>query len=98
MSPRPDVSEERKSQILEAAIEVFARLGCNTHPLAFSSNSVCRIHVQVSNAPDRGAQAKAKESDLWHLLIVVPMASIGSWRMPHACSIGLVWVGFWDTA
>src|ERR1700686_5485686 len=27
MSPRPDVSEERKSQILEAAIEVFARLG-----------------------------------------------------------------------
>lgn len=27
MSPRPDVSEERKSQILEAAITVFARLG-----------------------------------------------------------------------
>jgi AcrR family transcriptional regulator len=27
MSPRPDVSEERKSQILEAAIKVFARLG-----------------------------------------------------------------------
>jgi AcrR family transcriptional regulator len=27
MSPRPDVSEERKSQILEAAIAVFARLG-----------------------------------------------------------------------
>jgi AcrR family transcriptional regulator len=27
MSPRPDVSEERKSQILEAAIDVFARLG-----------------------------------------------------------------------
>jgi AcrR family transcriptional regulator len=27
MSPRPDVSEERKSQILEAASAVFARLG-----------------------------------------------------------------------
>ncbi len=27
MSPRPDVSEERKGQILEAAIAVFARLG-----------------------------------------------------------------------
>jgi len=27
MSPRPDVSEERKNQILEAAITVFARLG-----------------------------------------------------------------------
>lgn len=27
MSPRPDVSEERKSQILEAATAVFARLG-----------------------------------------------------------------------
>lgn len=27
MSPRPDVSEERKSQILEAAITTFARLG-----------------------------------------------------------------------
>lgn len=27
MSPRPDVSEERKSQILDAAISVFARLG-----------------------------------------------------------------------
>lgn len=27
MSPRPDVSEERKSQILEAAVAVFARLG-----------------------------------------------------------------------
>jgi AcrR family transcriptional regulator len=27
MSPRPDVSEERKSQILEAALAVFARLG-----------------------------------------------------------------------
>lgn len=27
MSPRPDVSEERKNQILEAAIAVFARLG-----------------------------------------------------------------------
>lgn len=27
MSPRPDVSEERKAQILEAAINVFARLG-----------------------------------------------------------------------
>lgn len=27
MSPRPDVSEERKSQILEAATRVFARLG-----------------------------------------------------------------------
>jgi AcrR family transcriptional regulator len=27
MSPRPDVSEERKQQILEAAITVFARLG-----------------------------------------------------------------------
>lgn len=27
MSPRPDVSEERKQQILEAAIAVFARLG-----------------------------------------------------------------------
>jgi AcrR family transcriptional regulator len=30
MSPRPDVSEERKSQILEAAIAVFARLGFRT--------------------------------------------------------------------
>jgi AcrR family transcriptional regulator len=27
MAPRPDVSEERKNQILEAAIAVFARLG-----------------------------------------------------------------------
>lgn len=27
MSPRPDVSEERKNQILEAAIAVFSRLG-----------------------------------------------------------------------
>ncbi len=27
MSPRPDVSEERKNQILEAALVVFARLG-----------------------------------------------------------------------
>lgn len=27
MAPRPDVSEERKEQILEAAIEVFARSG-----------------------------------------------------------------------
>lgn len=27
MSPRPDVSEERKNQILEAALTVFARLG-----------------------------------------------------------------------
>ena len=27
MSPRPDVSEERKNQIMEAAIAVFARLG-----------------------------------------------------------------------
>jgi AcrR family transcriptional regulator len=27
MSPRPDVSEERKNQILEAAVAVFARLG-----------------------------------------------------------------------
>ena len=27
MSPRPDVSEERKQQILEAAIAVFSRLG-----------------------------------------------------------------------
>lgn len=27
MSPRPDVSEERRSQILEAALRVFARLG-----------------------------------------------------------------------
>ena len=27
MSPRPNVSEERKQQILEAAIAVFARLG-----------------------------------------------------------------------
>jgi AcrR family transcriptional regulator len=27
MSPRPDVSEERRNQILEAAIAVFARLG-----------------------------------------------------------------------
>ncbi|GCE07415.1 TetR/AcrR family transcriptional regulator [Dictyobacter aurantiacus] len=27
MSPRPDVSEERKQQILQAAIAVFARLG-----------------------------------------------------------------------
>lgn len=27
MSPRPDVSEERKKQILEAAISVFAKLG-----------------------------------------------------------------------
>jgi AcrR family transcriptional regulator len=27
MSPRPDVSEERKQQILEGAMEVFARLG-----------------------------------------------------------------------
>ncbi len=27
MSPRPDVSEERKNQILEAAVSVFARLG-----------------------------------------------------------------------
>lgn len=27
MSPRPDVSEERKQQILDAAIAVFARLG-----------------------------------------------------------------------
>ena len=27
MAPRPDVSEERKKQILEAAISVFARLG-----------------------------------------------------------------------
>ncbi|MEO8956379.1 MAG: TetR/AcrR family transcriptional regulator [Ktedonobacteraceae bacterium] len=27
MSPRPDVSEERKQQILEAAIAVFARVG-----------------------------------------------------------------------
>ena len=27
MSPRPDVSEEHKNQILEAAIAVFARLG-----------------------------------------------------------------------
>lgn len=27
MSPRPDVSEERRAQILEAAIAVFARLG-----------------------------------------------------------------------
>src|SRR5260221_3221961 len=27
MSPRPNVSEERKQQILDAAIEVFARLG-----------------------------------------------------------------------
>jgi AcrR family transcriptional regulator len=27
MSPRPDVSEERKNQILDAAITVFARLG-----------------------------------------------------------------------
>jgi TetR/AcrR family acrAB operon transcriptional repressor len=30
MSPRPDVSEERKNQILEAAIAVFARLGFRT--------------------------------------------------------------------
>jgi AcrR family transcriptional regulator len=30
MSPRSDVSEERKSQILEAAIAVFARLGFRT--------------------------------------------------------------------
>src|SRR5215471_6464491 len=27
MSPRPDVSEERKNQILEAAVAVFARVG-----------------------------------------------------------------------
>jgi AcrR family transcriptional regulator len=27
MSPRPDVSEERKNQIMEAALAVFARLG-----------------------------------------------------------------------
>lgn len=27
MSPRPDVSQERKSQILEAALRVFSRLG-----------------------------------------------------------------------
>lgn len=27
MSPRPDVSEERKSQIIEAAIQVFSKLG-----------------------------------------------------------------------
>ena len=27
MSPRPDVSEERRNQILEAALRVFARLG-----------------------------------------------------------------------
>src|SRR5690242_11290187 len=27
MSPRPDVSEERKTQILEAAIKVFSRMG-----------------------------------------------------------------------
>jgi AcrR family transcriptional regulator len=27
MSPRPDVSEERKNQILEAAVAVFARGG-----------------------------------------------------------------------
>ena len=30
MSPRPDVSEERKNQILEAATAVFARLGFRT--------------------------------------------------------------------
>src|SRR5690348_5001450 len=30
MSPRPDVSAERKQQILEAAIAVFARLGFRT--------------------------------------------------------------------
>lgn len=30
MSPRPDVSEERKQQILDAAITVFARLGFRT--------------------------------------------------------------------
>lgn len=30
MSPRPDVSEERKQQILEAAIAVFAQLGFRT--------------------------------------------------------------------
>jgi AcrR family transcriptional regulator len=30
MSPRPDVSEERKNQILEAALAVFARLGFQT--------------------------------------------------------------------
>jgi len=29
MTPRPDVSEERKGQILEAATQVFARLGFN---------------------------------------------------------------------
>ena len=29
MSPRPDVSEERKSQIIESAIQVFSRLGFN---------------------------------------------------------------------
>ena len=29
MSPRPDVSEERKGQILEAATSVFSRLGFN---------------------------------------------------------------------
>ena len=27
MAPRPDVSEERRNQILEAATTVFARLG-----------------------------------------------------------------------
>ncbi|HET7081061.1 MAG TPA: helix-turn-helix domain-containing protein, partial [Chloroflexia bacterium] len=27
MSPRPDVSEERKNQILDAAAAVFSRLG-----------------------------------------------------------------------
>src|SRR5690242_4866487 len=30
MSPRPNVSEERKQQILEAALAVFARLGFQT--------------------------------------------------------------------
>ncbi|MAT45685.1 MAG: hypothetical protein CL609_25415 [Anaerolineaceae bacterium] len=29
MSPKPDVSEERKHQILDAAMKVFARLGLN---------------------------------------------------------------------
>jgi AcrR family transcriptional regulator len=30
ISPRPDVSEERQNQILEAAVAVFARVGFRT--------------------------------------------------------------------
>jgi hypothetical protein len=60
MSPRPDVSEERTHQILEAAIAMFARLGFRAARMEDSAEQpslsravgVC-CWLQRSCGPDR---------------------------------------------